>query len=242
MEIITKQQAQAAGLQRYFTGKPCKHGHVSERYTSTGICVECTRRRKGWNRKVDVPVYGPFISQEQAKQQGLKHFYNGEACKHGHIAAKYANGAGCVQCAIERAKGWKTNNRPKVLAGAKRYSATKRNTAKEAAAREADPKRRAVARIRALIKNTVVNYGGRKAAKTEELLGCTVEAAREHLERQFLPGMSWSNHGQWHIDHIRPCASFEDLTRLEQQKACSHYTNLQPLWAEDNLAKSDSWA
>jgi hypothetical protein len=53
--------------------------------------------------------------------------------------------------------------------------------------------------------------------------------------------MSWENHGEWHIDHIRPCASFSDLTQLEQQKQCCHYTNLQPLWAIDNILKSDKW-
>ena len=50
--------------------------------------------------------------------------------------------------------------------------------------------------------------------------------------------MNWDNYGQWHIDHIRPCASFNLLDPIEQ-KICFHYTNLQPLWAEDNLKKSN---
>ena len=74
------------------------------------------------------------------------------------------------------------------------------------------------------------------------LLGCSIEVARFHLECQFTKGMSWDNYGYngWHIDHIRPCASF-DLTDSEQQKQCFHYTNLQPLWAEDNLKKGDKY-
>jgi len=82
--------------------------------------------------------------------------------------------------------------------------------------------------------------GGVKSASTMELLGCTAEQARQHLENQFTDGMSWDNYGLygWHIDHIIPCASF-DLSDPEQQKECFHYTNLQPLWAEDNLKKSD---
>jgi hypothetical protein len=48
--------------------------------------------------------------------------------------------------------------------------------------------------------------------------------------------MSFKNYGKWHIDHIRPCASF-DLSKASEQKECFHYTNLQPLWAEDNLSK-----
>ena len=59
-----------------------------------------------------------------------------------------------------------------------------------------------------------------------------------HLENQFVDGMNWNNYGKngWHIDHIKPCASF-DLTDPKQQKICFHYTNLQPLWAIDNLIK-----
>lgn len=80
-----------------------------------------------------------------------------------------------------------------------------------------------------------------KSAKTLELLGCSVENLREHLERQFRPGMAWSNHGPvWHIDHIRPCANF-DLTVFEQQKQCFHYTNLQPLFAAENIKKGDTY-
>ena len=239
--VKNRHQAQALGLERYSTGKPCKYGHHSERYAATGICIQCARNRKTWNRKVEGLVYGPFISQQEANEQGLKHFYNGDACKKGHVSIKYANGSGCAQCAIERAKGWKSNNRKKVLAGAKVYSATKRNTAKEAAVREADPQRRAISRIRCLLKNTIASHGGRKAAKTELLLGCTVEEARAHLEAQFLPGMSWENHGQWHIDHVRPCASFENMHLLKVQQECCHYTNLQPLWAVENIRKGDKW-
>jgi hypothetical protein len=57
------------------------------------------------------------------------------------------------------------------------------------------------------------------------------------FENQFQEWMSWDNHGEWHIDHIRPCASF-DLTDPKQLKECFHYTNLQPLSARDNLSKN----
>ena len=68
------------------------------------------------------------------------------------------------------------------------------------------------------------------------LLGCTIQEARNHIEKQFIDGMSWENYGKWHIDHIKPCASF-DLTKENDQRKCFHYTNLQPLWAKDNLVK-----
>jgi hypothetical protein len=72
-------------------------------------------------------------------------------------------------------------------------------------------------------------------------VGCTPEFLKQYLASQFQPGMSWDNHGAWHIDHRKPCASF-DLTDPAQQKACFHYTNLQPLWAEENLRKGSRYA
>lgn len=77
---------------------------------------------------------------------------------------------------------------------------------------------------------------GYKAKTTLELLGCTIEQLRVHLESQFTEGMTWDNYGKWHIDHIKPCASF-DLTNKKEQLECFHYTNLQPLWARDNILK-----
>lgn len=77
-----------------------------------------------------------------------------------------------------------------------------------------------------------------KSQRTKELLGCSGEELKEHLEQQFEVGMSWGNHGNkgWHIDHILPCVSF-DMSLPEEQKKCFHYTNLQPLWWYDNLSK-----
>ena len=71
-----------------------------------------------------------------------------------------------------------------------------------------------------------------------EYLGCTVPELKSYLESKFLPGMSWDNWtiDGWHIDHIKPLASF-DLTVKEQLLEACHYTNLQPLWAKDNLSK-----
>lgn len=67
-------------------------------------------------------------------------------------------------------------------------------------------------------------------------LGCTIEEFMAYIADRFLPGMSWENWGKWHLDHIRPLASF-DLSDREQFLAACHYTNLQPLWAVDNLRK-----
>ena len=75
-----------------------------------------------------------------------------------------------------------------------------------------------------------------KARPTMELLGCSADELRVHLERLFQPGMTWDNWGEWHVDHVRPIASF-DLSTEEGQRAAFHYTNTQPLWSKYNLAK-----
>jgi len=78
-----------------------------------------------------------------------------------------------------------------------------------------------------------------KSAKTLELLGCTLNELRAYLQAQFTDGMTWDNYGPyWHIDHKKPCLKF-NLVDPEQQRACFHFTNLQPLKAPDNLKK---WA
>ena len=77
---------------------------------------------------------------------------------------------------------------------------------------------------------------GNKSKSCLNYIGCSVPHLRQHLEAQFSKGMTWDNYGEWHIDHIKPCAAF-DLTCEEQQSKCFNYTNLQPLWAIDNLKK-----
>jgi hypothetical protein len=80
------------------------------------------------------------------------------------------------------------------------------------------------------------NYSEKKKKHTMEYVGCDIHVLREHLQKQFNDGMTWENQGEWHIDHIIPLSSVK--TEDELYKLC-HYKNLQPLWAEDNLKKSN---
>ena len=94
-------------------------------------------------------------------------------------------------------------------------------------------------KIRSRIWKALRTVKANKNSKTEELLGCTYDEARKHIETLWVDGMTWENNTQdgWHLDHIIPCASF-NLSNLEEQKACFHYTNLRPLWAVENISKS----
>lgn len=103
-------------------------------------------------------------------------------------------------------------------------------------------------KLRVLISTRILvaikNSSGKKAYKTNQLIGCTVPYLRKYLERQFYDHpetgetMSWDNHGLygWHIDHISPIAGY-DLTKKSQQLKAFHYSNMQPLWAKENLSK-----
>jgi hypothetical protein len=92
--------------------------------------------------------------------------------------------------------------------------------------------------IRVRIKDVL--RGHSKSNSTINMLGCTIDELWKHLESTFKPGMTKENHGLWHIDHIRPCSSF-DLSNPEEQVKCFHYTNLQALWAHENLSKSNKY-
>ena len=103
--------------------------------------------------------------------------------------------------------------------------------------RRKDPTYKLICATRNLLNNA---FNKRcKVAKTkqvEEILGCTIDCFIKHLEKQFKEGMTIENHGEWHIDHIVPLSTAkteEDVIKL------NHYTNLQPLWAKENIIKGN---
>ena len=73
-----------------------------------------------------------------------------------------------------------------------------------------------------------------RSQSSSEYLGCSFEQLKTHLEAQFQPGMTWENQGQWHVDHIISLASAKTI---EEVYALCHYSNLQPLWAAENISK-----
>jgi hypothetical protein len=70
------------------------------------------------------------------------------------------------------------------------------------------------------------------------LLGCTPGQFKDYIQSKFLPGMTWENRGLWHVDHIRALSKF-DLSTDEDRAEAFHYSNTQPLWAEDNFKKGN---
>ena len=230
MQIITQKEAKAQGLKRFFTGKPCRRGHIAERQCSNGHCLTCkTAREKAWREA---------NPEELAARKRAYREANPEKVAAGLKAWQEANS----EKEAARKKTYRETNREKELARKKAYREANRE--KVAARKKAyianNPQAKAAINLRVRIGLALRAANASKSARTVELLGASIEEVRAHLEAQFKLGMSWDNWSLegWHIDHIKPCASF-DLTDPEQQKVCFHYSNLQPLWAKDNLSKGD---
>jgi hypothetical protein len=88
--------------------------------------------------------------------------------------------------------------------------------------------------LRSRLRNAL--EGKKKSDRAVNLVGCSLEDLKAHLESTFQEGMTWANQGEWHVDHILPCVAF-DLEDPVEQRACFYYKNLQALWKVDNSRK-----
>ena len=134
----------------------------------------------------------------------------------------------------EMSKNWLSKNPEKRKQYRENYKPRKQEQRKER--RDTDPVFNLVNRMRSRLRKYLNSHNITKTNKTFDIVGCSPQFLKEHLETQFTDGMSWDNRSEWHIDHIIPLSSAK--TEDELYKLC-HYENLQPLWAEDNLKKSN---
>lgn len=133
----------------------------------------------------------------------------------------------CKICLVK----WRKENRKKL---------TEKQLIYEKNRKLVDPEFKLATTLRSRLGNAISQIKAEKSDSTLNLTGCTIKELKNYLEEQFTEGMTWDNHGDWHIDHIKPICAF-DLSSEEEQKRCFHFTNLQPLWAEDNLSKGGKY-
>ncbi|MFA6433027.1 MAG: hypothetical protein WCV82_04450 [Candidatus Paceibacterota bacterium] len=157
---------------------------------------------------------------------------------------------------LAKNKIWQQENKERVAVAKRAYESTHREIYRASMQRwrksekgksyhrnriKTNPTYHIKCRLRCRLKDALRAGKLSKSLKTAELLGCTPEHLKTHLESMFYDGMTWDNMGygpdKWQIDHVRPVGLF-DLTDPEQQKACFHWTNLQPLWGKDHLVKT----
>ena len=88
------------------------------------------------------------------------------------------------------------------------------------------------------MKRVLYYFDNKKKDRTIVELGYSANDLKTHIESLFIEGMSWENWGEWHIDHIKPVSKFE---KNDLPSVVNSLSNLQPLWAKDNLSKSSKF-
>lgn len=214
--IISKNDAIAAGLKHYFTGKPCKRGHIAKRAVIDRGCVVCSRIAGRKHYVANREKRGSVRTLKWREENPEKYAEYCASDKHRESNRR----------AVRR---WTKKNRDVINSYRRAFT-------------ESNISFRLRINLANRINQAVRYQWGHKSARTLNLIGCSVEELRSHLERLWSPGMSWENYGygdsKWHIDHVRPCASF-DLTEESQQRLCFNFSNLQPLWQDENFRKGD---
>lgn len=190
------------------SGKMGLHGH----------CRACQKEVKAaWDSK-NKDWIKEYYSQEEVKEASRK-----------NQLERYRNDEEYRKKTLEKNKIRRRGEEAKI-----------KQRANEKLRREINPSYRLRANLNARLKQICHAIKQNKTDSVIKLIGCSMNDFRLHLESQFKEGMSWDNYGngegKWCMDHIIPCCAF-DLTKEEEQLKCYHYTNVQPLWWEENLSK-----
>jgi len=208
--IIPRKEAVKKKLKYYFTGKKCHKGHLSKRITVSALCQDCYR-----------DIRSKYHKSEKYKKSADKYKTSNKGKK---TLEEYKNTPEYKSSRKKSLKKFRNSEKQKLIF--ERYYKTEKGEI-------ANMWRT----LRIRLKNWSGNKNARARSEMQKIVGCDKKTLRAHLESKFKQGMTWQNHGKWHIDHIVPLYKF-DPTKYEDIKKANHYSNLQPLWAEENLKKN----
>lgn len=187
-----------------------------------------------------------IISRKEAKANGFSKYFTGKPCKYGHIAERYLGNGDCVVCALNRFKNlseekkahkWeveKKRRKNKIEQHRKSRNVYFKNRYRT------DKEYRAYISLRNFVrrlKRSGLKNSNLASAKDLEY---TPKEFMEHIESMWQEGMSWDNHGEWHIDHIVPVKHFIDQGIFDPN-IVNDLRNLKPIWAEENLMKGSKY-
>lgn len=259
MTITTRQDALSRGEKYYNTGKPCKNGHNSDRLTSNRSCVACLSEYSKQHYEVnkeEISAARKAKYQEDLEASRAKKRSDAQKRRSANPDAVKSYAASYYQANRDRllAKDKKNRELRQSQKPPKPPKRTKEEVAQAYRQRNKEKLNQRVIRyarerrqrdplflfkhsLRSLISHSFSNKGFSKKSKTAQILGCEFDFLITHIERQFLPGMTWDNRHLWHIDHITPLAT---ATTEEEVLALNHFTNLRPIWKDENLKKRDS--
>jgi hypothetical protein len=200
-------------------------------------------------------------TRQDAKNLGISFYWTGTPCERAeHISRRKTSSGGCWECdygdhlnklRTDKDFAEKRNelSRKRYETNKDQYLANQREYKKKPEIREwhrqyeREKKQNDLSwRLSKSLRDRLYKAVTRdaKLSSSKKLVGCSIDELKLHLEKQFTEDMNWDNYGTWHIDHIKPCISF-DLTDPNQQQECFHFNNLRPLWGFENRSKGGSW-
>lgn len=218
MNIVPRAEAKSNGDTWYFTGKPCKNGHIAARQVSNGGCYECHRSREE--------------ARDRTEQQRQYRIDNREWIREKNRAYARAN--------KEKRQQWLRENRERVRKKAREYADRNADAIAEYKRRYYQRRYRedVMFKCSQICRSMVWRCIGRGSTgkRTEALLGYSADDLCAHIEAQFSEGMRWDNYGEWHVDHIYPVSLFVKSGETDPS-VINALSNLRPMWASDNQSK-----
>lgn len=250
----SRAEAIDAGVKKYFTGKPCKWGHVSPRMVSNRRCCDCQKLAYDeWRgKKSDHLKEYRRRTYSENKHEIRARWSEWSAENHESLlASKRRRYSENREAALDYARRYRAENKDKVRASTDRWKENNPDHVRalwrkwyEENGKDRDREKRATPRGRLEMAMSRAVYSALRGLKGfrkwEELLGYDADALAAHLESQFSLGMTWDNYGckGWHVDHIVPRSAFKYQSSEDDEfKQCWALSNLQPLWWRDNLSK-----
>jgi len=272
MKIISRQEAKKLELTHYYTGKSCKHGHVSYRYVNDGKCSECVKNKVAkWNvnnkdrkRSTDKAYYENNkseilhrvseyrVTNSEVIKRKLREYTKTE--KHRLTRKKYVDSNRSIINSqkmklyykdtdkhLEQKRNDYAKHRESRKLKNKKYREENKNKLNSyyVNRRNKDVDFKISCYMRNMLGRVIRVSSSEKRKDTISTVGYTPLDLRKHLESLFLDGMTWDNYGEWHIDHIYPVSKCIE-EGVTDPKVINALGNLQPLWAIDNLTKSNN--
>jgi|GEM_PF-1076263 len=249
IHIIPRKIAKELGLKRYFTGAPCKYGHIESRGVANYKCRECARSRDRRDVKNMLPFVITYtklqiqmISKKDAIENNIKYYFNLNPCKHGHIGPKQTTGEVCIQCKKDKTREYREANRETLRKKGREYVSEHKEELKKyrkdnAEAIYAKAKLR-VAKTRDTVNKSALRYYYKN--KNKHFALCAKRRARlkqalpQWVELELISSMFQEKNEGFEVDHIVPlqsnfvcglhCAdNLQLLTRHENRKKSNRY-------------------
>lgn len=210
--VISRSEAKSKGLTLYYTGAPCANGHVDQRWTVSARCKTC--------QSASSKKYAAENKDKVKERQKARNKLASPNIREKRLASNKAWREANKEKNAERMAKWQSQNKGHIREYNKKYRKT------------------AIWKVINHTANTMKRCirGGYTDDRSTKKLGYTPTQLKAHIERQFLPGMDWSNYGDWEIDHITPVRQFfsEGVT---DPRVISALPNLRPAWKSENRAK-----